>query len=598
MDLTKNIVILAGVYADQFDIEIKINSQGVAATDGKIVYIPKPKPEYEAITWGYCAHEAGHVRDTDNDLIIKTKKENPFLGWMLNLVEDTRIERVQIEYFPGVKKHFDKLTVQVLKYNWEKSQNQELSKLLVDYVFYYIRGYIPNYPIWDQGTKELQVELNRRYNLLFMYSFNQLLDKARYIETTQDALELAKEILDYLGSAADEEDSDDDSQGGDSDDDSQGGDSDDDSQGGDSSDDSQGGDSSDDSQGGDSQSGKQSDSKDDEQSSSQNSGDNTSASNSADESASDDQSPKGQPLDDEAKEALKAAIAKTLDDLGSGDLGDTLKDILSDSKTQERLTDEERYALGEVKEKHISISQAQIDTAAQFSAQTTGELRNGLIRLIEDQTRSQRVTSRKGRRLAKGKVHRLITGDTRIFKRKFTERDEISCDVAVLADYSYSMGSDISSVKTATYALLDCLSKIEGANTCAYGFGGTGILEIQKPNQSFDMGVKGRIFSLVAGGGTPATEAYWAAIQAFRRMDASKKVAIMVTDGEPNDQQATFNMVQAMKKQGIRVIAVGVGVDSRAHKIFNGIYGSNEWVYVQSFGDLPRELLRVAKEVI
>lgn len=577
MDLTKNIVILAGVYADQFDIEIKINSQGIAATDGKIVYIPKPKPEYESITWGYCAHEAGHVRDTDNELIIKTKKENPFLGWMLNLVEDTRIERVQIEFFPGVKKHFDKLTEQVLKYNWEERQNSELVNKLIDYVFYYIRGYIPNYPIWDKGTIALQTDLNCRYNLLFMYSFNQLLDKARYIQTTQEALDLSQEILVYLDDAANEEDKSENSDSKEEQEESQGDDSSDDSQ-----------------------SGKQSnsDSKDDEQRSSQNSGDNTSASNSSDKSDSESQPSKGKPLDDEAKESLKEVMDKTLDDLGSGDLGDTLKEFLSDSKTQERLTQEECYALGEVKEKHISISQAQIDTAAQYSAQTTSELRNGLIRLIEDQTRSQRVTSRKGRRLAKGKVHRLITGDIRIFKRKFTERDEISCDVAVLADYSYSMGSDISSVKTATYALLDCLSKIEGANTCAYGFGGTGILEIQKPNQNFDMGVKGRIFSLVAGGGTPATEAYWASIQAFRRMGASKKVAIMVTDGEPNDQQATFNMVQAMKKQGIRVIAVGVGVDSRAHKIFNSIYGSKEWVYVQNFSDLPRELLRVAKEII
>lgn len=624
MDLTKNIVILSGVYADQFDITIKVNDQGVAATDGNTVWIPKPKPEYEAMTWGYCAHEAGHLRDTDIELFTKTKKANPFLGWLLNVVEDTRIERIQLEYFPGVKKHFDVLSEQVLKYNWDENKDKPLAELLIDYVFYYIRGYITNYPIWDENTKSLQETLNARYNLLFMYSFNQLLDKVRELESTQEALELSEEILTYLDDAANEEDdsteeSNDDSSQDEADDNSdqeedsgdnsqqQSGDDSDDDSNSDGNQSNSGDDSSEDSN--DSNDGSDQPTGDSSDEESQQQGGSPSGSEESDEEADNDSSSKGagdtnsesnskQQLSDEAKESLKEAIAKTLDELGSGDLGDTLKEILSDSKNQEPLTKEERYALTDVTDKGITITQAQIDTEVQIASQTTSQLRNGLVRLIEDQTRSQRVTGRKGRRLAKGKCHRLIVGDTRIFKRKFTERDEVNCDVAVLSDYSASMDGNMKSVQTATFSLLDCLSRIEGANTCAYGFGGLGIVEIQRPNQRFDQVVKGRIFSLNATGGTPATEAYWASIKALRRMGGSKKVVIMVTDGEPNDTDATFSMVTAMKKQGIKVIALGVGVTSRAHGIFNGIYGTNKWIYVKDFSDLPRELIRVAKEVI
>lgn len=577
MDLTKNIVILAGVYADQFDVQIKINSQGQASTspDGKTIWIPKPKPDYESMTWGFCAHEAGHVRDTDTELISKTKKGNPFLGWMLNLIEDTRIEHLQIGYFPGVKKHFNTLSEQVLKYNWEESKDKSLSELLIEYVFYYIRGFITNYPIWDDDTKELQNTLNSRYNLLFMYSFNQLLDKARYVGTTKEALELSKEVVKYLDNAAQDntQDSSTDGEGEDPVDDTQ-----------------QKKDCSDhDSSGNQSCSEDSTQQQGNEPSCGDESDDNSlfdvQDSESLENSGANSNGTK--PLTDEAKEALKEALTKTTESLGSGDLGETLKEILSDSNNQERLTNEERYALGEVKEKMINISQAQIDSAVQISAQTTSQLRNGLVRLIEDQTRSQRVTARKGRRIAKSKCSRLLVGNTRIFKRKFSERDEINCDVAVLADYSGSIGHDIKSVQTATYSLLDCLSRIEGAKTCAYGFGGDGIVEIQKPNQRMDQLVKGRIFSLKSNGGTPATEAYWSSIRALNRMSGLKKVVIMITDGEPNDQTATYNIVEAMKKQGVSIIAVGVCVSPRAHSIFDDIYGAKKWMHVRDFNDFP-----------
>lgn len=616
MDLSKNIIVLSGVYADEFDIDIQINTRGKACTDGKTVWIPKPKPEYLAMTWGYCAHEAGHIRDSDIDLIIATKKANPFLGWLLNVVEDTRIEAVQVEYFPGVKKHFDELTLQVLKYDWESNKDKDLNELLVDYVFNYIRGFIPNYPIWDEDTVKLQEAMNRKFNLIFMYSFNQLLDKARFTKSTTEALDLSKEILTYLVKAADQEEKSDSESNQD-----QGGNSDESK---DKSQPQNGSDSSNDDSNGDGPDSDASSTDDDNSEGETASTQSGEKPNQSDDGNSDGNSQSGIPdgndskdgksskgaggqnvdsennesLSKEATEAIKETIAKTQDQLGSGDLGDLLKDILSDSDNQLPLTTEEKYALGAVTEKSVNISQAKIDCAVDMASQTTSELRYGLVRLMEDKTRSQRVTGRKGRRLAKGKAHRLIVGDTRIFKRKFTERDEVNCDVAVLADYSSSMGSNIKSVQIASFALLDCLSKIDGANTCAYGFGGNGIVEIQKPNQRVDQLVKGRIFSLSSTGGTPATEAYWASIQAFRRMSGKKKVAIMVTDGEPNDQTSTFNMVQTMRKEGICVIALGVGVSQRAHSIFNGIYGANNWIYVQNFSDLPRELLNIAKEVI
>lgn len=602
MDLSKNIFILAGVYGDQFNVTINVNDRGMAGTDGNVIHIPKPKSGKEYLTWAYTCHEAGHVRDTDNDLVIATKKANGFLGWLLNVLEDTRMERNQFEFFPGAKRNFDRLFGEVKRFQlgrFEALDKEDLPSLLSAYVFYYVRGYLMQYPNWDEDCIKLQNYLNTRYNVLFMYSFNSLLDRVLTCESTKDCLDLSKEVYQYLKNAAEDEPEQGDSGSNDQqNEETQNDGSDVDSQ------DEESGDQNSDDNG---HSGSDSDedngySEDDSQSSnasgeSDELGDET-GQQSGDSDASGSSSDGAPVLDDDAKKQLQELLEKSLDELGDSDLGDVLKDILGQRDNREGFTREEAYAVNPVTEQSIKIGEVALTKQVMSASATTSALRNSLVRLLEEQTRTQRITSRKGKRLSRSKVHRMAQGDFRIFKHKFTERNEVSSDVCVLADYSSSMGVNIKDVQVATYALLDTLDRIEGANTSAYGFGGNGIVEIQKPNQGLDQKVKGKIFSLNAMGGTPAAEAYWAAVRAFSYMDAQKKVAIMVTDGAPNDPTATFNMVRTMRDHGMIVIGVGVAVDTHTIPTLNSVYGTSKWVHVKRFDDLPSELLRVAREVI
>lgn len=585
LNLEKNIVIMAGVYAGQFGCEIKINDRGRASTDGKVIHIPKPKPDLISLTWGYCAHEAGHVRDTNNDLVIETKKRDHFLGWLLNVIEDTRIEKVQIGYFPAIKKYFNELSYQVLRY--EPSENDSLATKLNDYVFYYIRGFLTRYPIWDENTSALKEELIKEYGFMFILDVDELLDRTLELTSTEEALELASQVKKLILDKSDEESEEPQQQQESGEPENSGGEQ----------------DQTEESQGGQDNSPSEDDG---DQNSNQGDDEANGGSDNAQDEQSDDHA-EGQgsgreaddgDLSDDAKNALKELISRKADELGKGDLGEILEETLNDPNNKEPLTSEEKYGLTPSKEQSVGISPSQLDSNVTIASAATSNLRNGLIRLIEEKTRSQRVVSKKGRKLAKGKAHRLVSGNHRIFKRKFTERDEVSCDVAVLADCSGSMGRDIESVKVATHALLDCLGKIDGASTCAYGFGGQGILEIQRPNQNYDRKVQAKVFSLKPMGGTPAPQAYWTAIRALCAMGACNKVALMVTDGAPQDPSATASIVNAMRKQGIKVIAIGVGVDSSSSQTLDTVYGIKKWIHVKQFQDLPGELIRVAEQVI
>lgn len=572
-NLTKSIVVMAGVYSGQFDCEIIINDRGEASTDGKIINIPKPTPEFLDVTWGYAAHECGHIRDSDNALVIQTKTNDWILGWLLNVIEDTRIEAVMISHFPGVKKYFMALSEKVLTYQ-PQPDNVDM---LADYIFYYIRGKLTGYPIWDDAVLQLEKELIGQTSVFFIDGIQKQMDATLALDSTESALALAKELVEYIRKAPEDfpPNTSNNGNGGGSGENSNPSEINQKSQ--DSNDMEEG--QSDESNDGKEQGSETQDSK-----------------SGSDESKPDpnSQSESGKGL----KEVTEAFLNGDQTNRREGDLGKTLEKVLNKPENQEAMTPEERCNTGTGEVKSISVSNMEAESFESFARQSTTQLRHSLIKLMETKTRTQRVTTRRGRRLSRSKLNRLASGNTRIFKRKFQEREDVSSDVVVLADVSGSMKRNLDDVKVATFALLDCLNQIEGAQTCAYSFGCDAIHRIQSPGENFSASVKGRIASLNASGGTPAAQAYWAAVHSLTTMNSIQKVVIMVTDGGPDDVVATQNMVKLLHANNVQVICIGVGVDSSTVSILNHIYGNNGWLEVKQFNDLSSELLRVAKEII
>ncbi|ENM5835282.1 VWA domain-containing protein [Vibrio metoecus] len=536
-NIFKSIVVMTSVYSSQFNCEIKLNDRGRASTDGNVIHIPKPIPEQLDLTWGYCAHEAGHIEHSDIDLIIATKQTDPLLGWLLNVIEDTRIELEMVRQFPGVKKYFISLAIKLLKFTGvdEIDLNQSI---LGTYLFYYIRGKLTGYPIWDETTLNLECLVSQSTNIFFMLSLQDKLNTIPELKSTADCYSLATDLLELI------------------------------------------------------QQPPQSNQSESPDGSNENTNHNGSEKDCSNDVESDE-------FPDACDESItQQFLSSSQEDLPEGDLGDLIESVLNLPGNKEAMTSEEMLYISKADIHQVTSLTESSDSFESVAKHTTVHLRNGLVKLLESETRTQKVTTKRGRRVARGKAARLLTGNTRIFKCKFQHREDINSDVVVLADSSGSMGRNIENVKIATYALLSCLDKIEGANSSAYAFSNNRVTSLKEPAESFSPGVRARVASLMSLGGTPATQSYWVAVQTLMSMQSHKKVIIMVTDGGPDDPQSTKNIVTSLKENGVFIICLGVGVSEQTTHILNHIYGEDGWLNVPNFETLPKELLKVARYVI
>ncbi len=110
-----------------------------AATDGKVIYLPRLKVLDEKTKKdlnGYLDHEVGHVKFTDFSVTKAIKSR--FLFDLINMAEDHRIESKMIEHFPGcyynLKDLNDSLLAQIdekyMTYPWPYRLLISLSKMV------------------------------------------------------------------------------------------------------------------------------------------------------------------------------------------------------------------------------------------------------------------------------------------------------------------------------------------------------------------------------------------------------------------------------------------------------------------------------------
>ena len=102
--------LIMGNYASNFGINLYMYGAS-AYTDGKNITIPRlnfNNPEEMDLGFGYVAHECGHVRYSDFD-VLKSFEGTEVLKSLFNALEDTRIEYLQMKNWPGLRKTFNNL---------------------------------------------------------------------------------------------------------------------------------------------------------------------------------------------------------------------------------------------------------------------------------------------------------------------------------------------------------------------------------------------------------------------------------------------------------------------------------------------------------
>ena len=97
--------LIMGNYASNFGINLYMYGSS-AYTDGKNITIPRlnlDDADEMDMAFGYVAHECGHVRYSDFD-VLKSFEGTEVLKSLFNALEDTRIEYLQMKNWPGLRK--------------------------------------------------------------------------------------------------------------------------------------------------------------------------------------------------------------------------------------------------------------------------------------------------------------------------------------------------------------------------------------------------------------------------------------------------------------------------------------------------------------
>lgn len=538
--------IVAAHYGEKFGVKVVIGGSG-AATDGNTILVPNVPETYpnKDVVWGYLTHEAAHVRHTDFDVWNAAANAESLRTTLLNVLEDVRIENAMVKQFPGVRSDLD-ATVLYLKETARfqaVSGTDEPGRVLQAKLMYWLRANVLQQPVEDLA-QSAETAMQEAFTEGVNTRLGVLLRKAVNTKTTSDCLDLTDKILKMLDEEAEKEEekskgeestSDDtDSTDTGSDDGLADGNSDVDT-GEDESD--SGGDDAQ-SQPGESTAGR-SDSSDTDQNQSSNG-----------HGASQQEMDAAQQAAEQIRKALNS---------GAGDLDQDAFEALKAELCQEAdLNGDDSYCTVPTAPPTGGDEQQGKELLGQVQS-TTSKLRSQLMGLVQAARRNRDFARRSGRKLDTKRVTRVLSGDTRIFKKR-EEKVQANTAVHVLTDLSSSMSGHQEQVaREASLAIALALEAIPGVSpavTYFSGYSNDPVRSAVRHGQSARRNAKH--FVEPSRGCTPMAEGLWYAAYELSKMGEDRKLMIVITDGDPDNARACHTVLDLCSNAGIETVGIGI----------------------------------------
>ena len=185
-------------------------------------------------------------------------------------------------------------------------------------------------------------------------------------------------------------------------------------------------------------------------------------------------------------------------------------------------------------------------------------LHTRLQSILQSSVLKRRQPSRHG----KLDTHRLykISHSSRLFLRN-EQTVGINTSVHILFDCSGSMRRRIDLAMQSCYAIADSLSKINGISLAVTAFPAdnscpSGISTVY-PLLKHDEPLHNK-FSMNATGTTPMGEAIWWTLQQEVMREETRKIIIIITDGQPDIMDNTIKAIDQGKEMGIEFYGIGI----------------------------------------
>ncbi len=204
--LERALPIVAAAYGEQFGVNVRLSGSD-AYTDGKTIVLPMfdAMSELKEVLFGYLAHEAAHVRDSDFSVVAHCK--NPVEKLFLNIIEDFRIEKLMEDCFPGTRHTLEAMWNHICEEGMTHASRPEANEAnqLAMYLLHYVQaeglGREASDPLLEASRKVIE----QTFPPGFFVRFDVLMaKKLQGAASTNDCLKLARAVLKALKEAEEE----------------------------------------------------------------------------------------------------------------------------------------------------------------------------------------------------------------------------------------------------------------------------------------------------------------------------------------------------------------------------------------------------------
>lgn len=618
--------IVAAALGNKFGVNVSVGGSD-AFTSGKIINIPAynlEDPSYKEVAWGYLAHEAAHIRFTDF-AAFSNAATNPVRKRIVNILEDIRIEKLMQNTYPGTKRTTEKVVEHLIQTGGFQiiGQNEQVhpASVLSQFLLFRLRNDILGQTALSSYADTAESFLEDTFPVGAVTRLNGLLSEMPQLQVTRDCVRLADRILRMIEEEqvkeqekarqqqqqSQQQDSDDSSsqfQPGQNntnqDDDSTDTDSGNSSQ----NNSSQGDNSQTDQDADDSQPAQQpDDSKPDDQDQVQSQ---SSVSQPSDAEDQDSQPGQGhvnaagsnadnsQDQDSEQLAQNLASVLSAGDDDVPDDVFEAAKQLLG---SQPDNSYDENVHMPVVMDPDLNpaIGNALMNKVLGNS----GKIRASLQGLVQSSRCDRPVNKRSGNRIDGRRLSRLIQGDSRVFERR-SHKQAPNTAIHLLVDGSTSMGDSAPNNRNhslmelaieSAMALALALEGISGVNPAVTRFP---YLDTENVVSLLKHGQKVRIhapkFTPIVSGGTPLHAALWYAASSVLATREERKVIMILTDGQPDDQDLTRAIIKRCEATGIELVGVGVCFDT-SHLFDRSIC-------INDVSELRSEMFRISRDLL
>lgn len=540
--LERALPIVAAAYGDQFGVKVVLSGSD-AYTDGKTIVIPllDSMSEMRDVLFGYLAHEAAHVRDSNFD--VCSQCQSAIEKTFTNLLEDIRIEKLIQEEFPGTQFTLDTMWTYVVEKGMcpPSQPDQNEASQLCQYLLHRLRSDELGRSASTHLANQSQVVVENTFPKGFFIRLEGLLGKyVPLLSTTDDCLVLARAILKALLEAEEEERANQEQE-------------------------------------------EETELNDQSGSSAGNQGD------SSNQEGEDTSSP-----NDESRPSTNGGKPLTVGDkpsIGERLCNETDLPVDAISQLKENLTAQaqkdnngERFTIDATGVGSDALNTGETGTL-ESGILASSVIRSRLLGLLQAQRKTKQWLHTKGKRVDGKRITRLASGDTRVFIQREEHRQPETA-VHVLLDASGSMApiQDIANQATASLALaVSSIPKCDIASSMFPGHDGE-VSPVIRRGQPVRANL-GR-FAVCSSGGTPLSEAMLYAARELAQSKRERKVLIIITDGAPCNG-ASVKYLEKLISNYVDIYAIGI-CSNAVNQYFKN------WTVINDVKELQSALFDVA----